>query len=417
MKLLRILILLAFSFNLSAENNPQKYQADTVSIKQAIGKLRASDMALSKDIAALNNQVSASINSNNIVVKESRVLIEEVNKLIQVQSAQQKDLLDVMDQAKEIKESKADLTLSIASDEMAIEWNFWSAVIIAFGSFIIALGSFGITIVILKKTLTSETQKHTQALESNLNETKLLNRNQIDTQLDIAKQQNENVANDLQAQISISDNQLTTQLKSVSKQTEEAHLLKIDEFRQAWINTFREDISVLFKSFITLKDFYSIEEGFFIAWDILKRAERSKCNVYNELLELADQETNPTKRVQAKLRINLNENYIKSVEYSSNAREQFVQYKNEFREFNNLHATIIEQKTKVMLMFNPRGTPDEKDIVAKLDSIHQRLIPSQRTFMPQGDKDAVVEALKDLQPAIQDMLKIEWNRVKRAKFD
>ena len=135
------------------------------------------------------------------------------------------------------------------------------------------------------------------------------------------------------------------------------------------------------------------------------------------MLERASQETDLTKKVRAKLRINLDQGYIESLEYTSGAKEQFAQYKNEFREFNNLHATIIEQKTKIMLMFNPSGTPDEKHIVAKLDYIHQLLSLGERTFMPQGNKDAIVETLKDLQPVIQDMLKIEWNRVKRVKPD
>lgn len=214
---------------------------------------------------------------------------------------------------------------------------------------------------------------------------------------------------------SISNDQLKTQLDSVKAQTKEAHLLKIDEFRQAWINTFREDISVLFKSFIALKDFHSVEEGFFIAWDILKRAERRQRNVYDELVKLANQETVLAEKVRAKLRINVNEDYIESLEYTSDAREQFDKYKNEFREFNNLHATIIEQKTKIILMFNPDGTPDEKNIVIKLDYIHNLLSLDDRTFMPQGNKEAIDKELKDLQPVVQGMLKTEWNRVKRVE--
>ncbi|MCC5518612.1 hypothetical protein BCT65_016340 [Vibrio splendidus] len=376
-------------------------------------------MALSKSIGTLGNQVSASIDSNNRVINESRVLIDQVNSLILAQEVQRKDILDVMVQAKDIKESKADLTLSIASDVMAIKWNFWTAVIVA-------LGSLLVTIIVLTWTLKNETKKQnaalaietdkqTEALNRDLVETRALNNAQIDTQLEIARQQNSSFTEEIEAKISISNDQLKTQLDSVKAQTNEAHLLKIDEFRQAWINTFREDISVLFKSFIALKDFHSVEEGFFIAWDILKRAERRQRNVYDELVKLANQEAVLEEKVRAKLKINFDEGYLDSLEYTSSAKAQFEQYKNEFREFNSLHATIIEQKTKIILMFNPDGTPDEKNIVQKLNYIHNLLSLNDRTFMPQGNKEAIDKALIELQPVVQDMLKTEWNRVKRVE--
>ena len=76
---------------------------------------------------------------------------------------------------------------------------------------------------------------------------------------------------------------------------------------------------------------------------------------------------------------------------------------------------LLEQKTKIMLMFNPNGTPDEKNIVAKLDYIHQKLSFGERTFMPRGNGLAIDDAIIALQPLVQDMLKIEWNRVRRVK--
>ena len=419
LKLLRILILLVLSFNLRAETKIESPPVDNLAFKQAIEKLQGNDVAISKSIGTLSNQVSASIDSNNRVVNESRVLIDQVNSLIQAQEAQRKDILDVMEKTKEIKESKADLTLSIASDVMAIKWNFLTAVIVALGSLIV-------TIIVLTWTLKNETkkqnnalaletEKQTTALDRNLEETRTLNKAQIDTQLEIARQQNLSFTEELEAKISISNDQLKTQLDSVKAQTKEAHLLKIDEFRQVWINTFREDISVLFKSFIALKDFHSVEKSFFITWDILKRAERRQRDVYDELVELANQETVLVDKVRAKLRINVNEDYIEALAYTSSAKEQFDQYKNEFRELNNLHATIIEQKTKIILMFNPDGTPDEKNIVQKLDYIYKLLILGNRTFMPMGNKEAIDQALIDLQPVVQNMLKTEWNRVKRVE--
>mgnify|MGYP000468789007 CR=1 FL=1 len=205
--MLRIFVLLVLSFNLSAETKTENPPVDNLAFKQAIEKLQGNDVALSKSIGDLSDQVSASIDSNNRVVNESRVLIDQVNSLIQVQEAQRKDILDVMDQTKEIKESKADLTLSIASDVMAIKWNFWTAVIVAFGSLFV-------TIIVLTWTLKNETKKQnaalaietdkqTQALDRNLEETRALNKAQIDTQLEIARQQNSSFTEELEAKISI----------------------------------------------------------------------------------------------------------------------------------------------------------------------------------------------------------------------
>lgn len=407
-KLLRILILLVLSFSLNAEEIFTNPPLDKPIIENDVAKLQANYVVIRDDITALNHQMSVSIDSNLNLIEESNALIYEVKKLIQSQNVQRKNILNVMDSVKEIKDSKADLSLSIASDKMAIKWNFWSAVIIA-------IGSITVTILVLKLSLSSETKKQTRSLANNLAETKVLNENQIATQLEIARQQNERVSEDLEAKISMSNAQLKTQLDSVSEQTKEAHLLKIDEFRQAWINTFREDISVLLKSFITLKDFHSVEEGFFIAWDILKRAERRQRSVYDEFLNQAEQETEILDRVRTKLRINDDDDYIESLKYASSAKKKFEQYKNEFREFNKLHATIIEQKTKIMLMFNPNGTVGEKKVVAKLNYIHQLLSIGDRTFMPKGNKEAIDKAVIDLQPLVQDMLKIEWNRVRRVE--
>ena len=51
----------------------------------------------------------------------------------------------------------------------------------------------------------------------------------------------------------------------------------------------------------------------------------------------------------------------------------------------------------------------------KLDYIHNLLSLDDRTFMPQGNKEAIDKELKDLQPVVQGMLKTEWNRVKRVE--
>ena len=407
-----ILILLVFSFNLNAEPISNSHPINKSTIEQDIAQLKIDYKALSENIDTLNHQVSLSIDSNNKVVKESRILIKAVNELMKVQSNQRQDFLDVMDGTKKIKESKADLSLSIASDEMAIFWNFGSALLIAIGAI---FASLYVTFKVLTKSLASETDKHTESLAINLAETKLLNKAQIDTQLKIAKQQNEGFSDELKAKISMSKSQLETQFKSMSKQTKEAHSLKIDEFRQLWINTFREDISVLIRSFVTLKHFHSVEEGFFISWDLLKRAEKRQRKHYEELVEEAEKKTIKLAEIAAKLGIRNNEDYIDSMKDVSEAKAHFNQYKNEYIEFNSLHAIILEQKTKIMLMFNPNGTPDEKNIVAKLDYIHQKLSFGERTFMPRGNGLAIDDAIIALQPLVQDMLKIEWNRVRRVK--
>jgi hypothetical protein len=422
-KLLRLLLLLTLSFNLNAEEITPNLPLDKLSIEEKLDQLQTKFKGLNTRISHENDKISTSIDHNNNVVNETRNLIKEVNKLLLIQSEQRKDILKVIDKVKYIPEKNVDLSLSLEPDAWGIGFNFLSALIIALTSL---FASLYVTFRILTKTLANETDKQGLALENNLKQTKLLNDGVITTQLEIAKLQDIRLAKDLIAQTEISKDdigaqakissaQLDAQMTLNTTQAKEAHSLKIDEFRQVWINTFREDISVLFKSFITLKDFHSVEDGFFIAWDILKRAEKIQREIYEELVELAAQKTDLISRVRAELRINEDKDYIESLKYTSYAKKQFEQYKNEFKEFNNLHATIIEQKTKLLLMFNPNRTPDENHIVNKLDNIHLLLSLGERTFMPHGNKVAIDNALIELQPVVQDMLKIEWNRVKRVK--
>lgn len=402
MNLLRILILFVLSFNLSAKTNESKSQIDVNPIEQAITKLRANDLELSKNIATLNDHVSSSIHSNSIVVKESQKLIKQVEKLLQVQEAQRKNLLDVMEDAKEIKESNSDLSLSIESDYYAIWVNFGAAILIAFGSIYI-------TFKVLTKTLANETEKQRIALNDNLSKTKDLNQTQIQAQLQIANQQNSAIKDDLAGKISISNKQLETQLASVSEHTKEAHLLKIDEFRQLWINTFREDTSTLIKSFITLKNFYITERGFMNA--------RSKV-IMNELMIQSISEKIMGEQTESNLKEKINEllsspEYMKAFKVSRSVREEFDLFKDQFKYYNLLRATIIEQKTKIILMFSPEGTENEKFILNTIEKINSLLTVDEQIIFEFEDDKEVDITINELQLSVQKMLKIEWNRVRR----
>ncbi len=402
MKLLRILILFVLSFNLSAKTNESKSQIDVNPIEQAIVKLRSNDLELSKSIATLNNHVSSSIHSNSIVVKESRELIEQVEKLLQVQETQRKNILDVMEEAKEIKESKSDLSLSIESDDYAIWMNFGAAILIAFGSIYI-------TYNVLTKTLANETEKQRIALGDNLSKTKDLNKIQIDAQLEIANQQNSALKDDLAGKISISNKQLETQLATVSEHTKEAHLLKIDEFRQLWIITFREDISALIKSLITLKNFYITEKGFMNALSKVSMLDLKIETISKKIMKEQTQ-SNLIEKINKLLS---SPEYMEAFRVSNLAKEEFDLFKDQFKYYNLLRATIIEQKTKIILMFSPKGTENENFILNTIEKIDSLLtVDKQIIFEFEDDKEIDIK-INELQLSVQKMLKIEWNRVRR----
>lgn len=428
LKLLRILILLAISFNLGAETTPKNFQVDTIPVEQTIGKLRSNYENLNQDIASLKNQVSASLDSNNNVVKESRALFDQVNKLIQVQKAQRKDILDVMEQAKEIKESKADLSLSIASDKLAIFWNVIAAILIAFGSVYI-------TFKVLTKTLANETDKQVSALENSLLKTKQLNQAQIaaqieianrqnsvikddlaakikisneqlKVQIDIAKTQNERFSEELQAKMVISNKQLNTQLKSVSEHTKEAHLLKLDEFRQIWINTFREDVSILFKYFIEIKGFYLFEPDFLISLHIYESDIKEYNNSMKDLvISLDEASENERGTIQGQLN--------DTADKLRQRKTIFEEHADKRKEFNLLQTEMFKQKTKILLMFNPNGTKLEMKIVKKIEYID--LLLSLKSYNLEQAKNMIKVdvALGELQSLVKVMFKTEWNRIRR----
>ncbi|MEH6457945.1 MAG: hypothetical protein V7749_16575 [Cocleimonas sp.] len=300
------------------------------------------------------------------------------------------------------------MSLSLESDFLAIFLN-------AITGLVVAIGSVLVTFFILKMTLAKETKAQIIALERNLRETVNVSKNQIAAQLEIANKQSEAFKEELSSKITISDTQVRTQLKLVGEQNVAAHLLKVDEFRQMWINTFREDISELLRTLITLKDFYSVEEDLFISWDSLKRAERSRIGYYSKLEAESHNANDLVGKVRAKLAIVNNAEYKSIVEYEAIAKDYFERNKNEFKEYKELHADIVQRKTKILLMFNPNGTDLENDIILKINSIHQLLILGKRTFFPKGNETEFDILMNELQILVQKMLKIEWNRVRRLE--
>lgn len=381
--MLRILVLFLVSFNLLASTIEQEYPQEIKQLKIEINETN-------NTLKILNNRITSSLDSNKEVVNQSRDLIKAVNESLRVKTVQNNQILDAFEKAKDMTAQEVDLSLSLESDVPAIGFNFLSAIIVA-------AGSMFVTFIILKRTLYKETRIQLQALKVNSSRARSVSQSQISTQLTLSKEQNE--AN---------------------------HLLKIAEFRQAWINTFRDDISVYIKTVITLIDFHTVESSLFLNWDNLKRAERVRDsfllekNLEAKQIREEEYKTEPvtnrqrlTNGVRDKLRIQGSSEYQEFVENVAYARNEFEQYKTEFRHFKDLQSSIVQQQTKIVLMYGPKRTELEDFIIQRLSYIEQYLMfNSERTFLPEGNVRMIYEFIDDLQHSVQEMLKIEWVKIK-----
>ncbi|QFI37170.1 hypothetical protein FR932_04665 [Moritella marina ATCC 15381] len=381
--MLRILVLFLVSFNLLASTIEQEYPQEIKQLKIEINETNST-------LKILNNRITSSLDSNKEVVNQSRDLIKAVNESLRVKTVQNNQILDAFEKAKDMTAQEVDLSLSLEPDEYGIWMNFASALLIA-------IGSIAVTFLILKRTLAKETDVQLKGFELNLQEETKLSNSQISTQLAVATEQNK--AN---------------------------HLLKMAEFRQAWINTFRDYISVYIKTVITLIDFHTVESSLFSSWDNLKRAERARDRFLLEksveAKQIREEEykaepvTNRqklTNSVRDKLLIQASSEYQDFVENTANAKNGFERYKTELRDFKDLQSSITQQKTRIILMYGPDRTKIEDLIIERLNNIEEYLMfNSDRTFLPQGNVNKVHEYINELQHLVQIMLKIEWTKIK-----
>lgn len=386
---LRIFALFFVSFSLFSAPAPETTTND---IEKNIKTLNGDVVAVNSALESLKKRVSSSIDNNEKLISENSEMLKGINQSIKSQNENQKSILNVLAQAKKVNEQNVDLSLSLESDELAIKWNFISVLIAAIASALI-------TLYILRRTLAKETTTQISSLQENLAAQTELNEQQIETQVELNRQQ------------------VDTQLILAKAQHREAHLLTVDEFRQKWINTFREDLSIFIGSIIAVKDFHQVEDSFFHYWNRAKKAEWSLINYYeNEAKKIKKSEHGLFLEFR-KLDIKKRENYKKLLENESGAKKEFEKYKDEYKDFKKLHADVLKQKTKLLLMLNPnKNTEDEKisELIALLVSY---ITLGDRTNLLKGNIDEIDLKLKKLQGLVQNMLKGEWDRIQRKPIN
>lgn len=369
---LRIITLFFISFSIFAAQG-------TDSVEDKVKHLNRDVAAINKAFKGLEQRVELSIGNNEQLILESRDMLKGVNKSIKRQDSNQKDILNALTQAKMIKERDADLVLSVKPTVEEIGANVFAVILTA-------IGSIWVTFLILKKTLAKETNIQIRSLQENLTAQTKLHKQQIDTQL----------------QLSI-------------KQHEEEHLLTVDEFRQKWINTFRQDISIFIGHIIAVVDFHSVETDFFHYWKRAKKAKEARIQYVKEELNDFNEEKTPWNYLKKQNQIYSSECYKDFLADERNAKKNFDRYKDELKEFKKLHSLVTQQKLKTILMLNPNKNTKDEEISDKIDLISSLVTLSGRTYLPPGNIEKVNIALKELQNLVQHMLKGEWDRIQKRE--
>lgn len=380
---LRIFALFFISFSLIGAGAPAP-EASANNIEQDIKTLNKDVTAVNSTLINLDKRVSNSIDNNEKLIAENRDILKGINKSIKSQSENQKAILKALAQTKKNNKPDTDLFLSLESDLPAIWGNVFAVIASAL-----------ITLYILRRTLAKETTTQIISLQENLIAQTQLNNKQIETQ------------------IKLNRHQVETQLTLSKAQHKEAHLLTIDEFRQKWINTFREDISVFIGSIIAVKDFHQIEDSFFHYWKRTKDTERARVSYYDNEANKIKQSEYGLFVVTKKLEIKSSDYYIKLLEIENEAKEEFEKYKNKYKEFKTLHVNVLQQQTKLLLMLNPNEDTEDVNISKQIDSLVSHITLGNKTIIPIKDANRIDTELKTLQRLVQNMLKSEWDRIQR----
>jgi len=370
--LLRIIALFFISFPILAAQ-------DTNSVENKVKHLNRDVAAINKAFKGLEHRVERSISNNEQLILESRDMLKGINKSIKRQDSNQNDILNALAQAKVIKEREADLVLSVKPTYEEIGANFFAVILTA-------IGSIWVTFLILKKTLAKETDIQIKSLQENLTAQTKLHKQQIDTQL----------------QLSI-------------RQHEKDHLLTVDEFRQKWINTFRQDISIFIGYIVAVVDFHSVEADFFDSWKRAKKAKEARINYFKEELNELNEERTPWNYLKKQNQIYSSECYKDFLADEHDAKESFDKYKDELKEFKKLHSLVTQQKLKTILMLNPNKHTKDNEISKTIDLLVNVITLHDRTYLQPGTVEQINLKLIELQSLVQHMLKGEWDRIQKRE--
>ncbi|AZG33530.1 hypothetical protein [Shewanella psychromarinicola] len=349
---------------------------------------------LSKHLEELTTKLEAVSNENAELKNSITHNIEKVQQQFTQINTKNAEIAQFLKEQNLDYESleKRDVDLKLFMDSPnKPAWINFVAVIVSIG------GSIGLSLYFLRGTLRRET--HKQILDSRINA-----RTRKAEHLDLLK-----------AQQKQNDDLLKNQVQLAKNEQDEHHKVVIDEFRQKWINTFRDEASSYVRVATQLLNFYEIEKDILVIVKSLKSAERQCANFRDEF----------SKGNSGFPRILLesnNDDYKELKMHERQAREDFDSIKATYAELKKLESELIEKKIKISFLLNPdkdanslndRAFDDE--ILKLATHINDAFISEQRVYQALTNEPDIKENLKKFQCIVPLMLKAEWDRVQRKQ--
>jgi hypothetical protein len=268
--------------------------------------------------------------------------------------------------------------------------NFW-AVIVSI------VGSIGLSLYFLHRTLQRETDKQLEQIK-----------------IDAEQRKNEHLAL-LKTQEKQNDDSLKSQIQLAKNEHEERHKVVIDEFRQKWINTFRDEASSYVRVVTQLLHFYEIEKDILVIVKSLKSAERQCANFRAKFRK--------NNRGLPRVLLERNNNKYKELRmHERQVREDFDSVKPTYAELKKLESELIEKKVKICFMLNPDKDSNslndkafDNDILTLVTLINDGFISKERVYQALTNETVIKEKLVEFQCIVPLMLKAEWDRVQRKQ--
>lgn len=345
-------------------------------LKELIVKLDA----VSKDNAELKNSIILNVEEAKKQVTQINLKNTEIAQYLKEQNVEYESL----------EKRDVDLHLFIDSPNETAWINFW-AVIVSIG------GSIGLSLYFLHRTLRRETDKQLEQIKIDADERRIEHFKLLDSQ---EKQHNSS---------------LESHIQLAKNEQQERHKVVIDEFRQKWINTFRDEASSYVRVAIQLLYFYKIEIEMLGIVKRLKSAERrradfrSKFSEENIGLPLILSEKN-------------NLDYRELMINERQAREDFDSVKSTYAELKKLESELIEKTVKIRFMLNPDKDANslndkafDNKLLGLVTFINDAFISEERVYQALTNESSIKEKLEEFQRIVPLMLKAEWDRVQRKQ--
>ncbi|MGI2013326.1 hypothetical protein [Shewanella oncorhynchi] len=379
-----IALILSTAVNASENSQTTLKSADElVTVEQLsiqLKELTAKLEAVSKDNTELKNSIIPNIEEAKKQVTQINRKNTEIAQYLKEQKVNYESL----------EKRDVDLHLFMDSPDKPAWINFGAAIVSI-------VGSIGLSLYFLHRTLRRETDKQVEQIEIDASKS-------MEEHLELLKTQEKQHNDSLESKIQLAKNE-----------QKERHKVVIDEFRQKWINTFRDEASSYVRVAIQLLYFYKIEKDMLEIVKHLKSAER-RCAVFRAKFR---EENSGLPRILSEEN---NNDYRELMIYERQAREYFDSVKSTYAELKKLESELIEKTVKISFMLNPDKDANslndkafDNKILGLVTFINNAFISEERVYQALTNESRIKEKLAEFQRIVPLMLKAEWDRVQRKQ--